>query len=195
MYHPPVTVELRFDFRPSTELIARSVVVVPDPRRVACFRFGRSPLVKRSTMLTMNQGMPSGFKIERPSPAKAFTGILKSVSGTIADAIPTIVNVKVNRQVSDLSAQEKLANAQSSLATSRKTQLDSEKALADAIAAANAAATGAQSGRLPKNAPAPEFFKEGEGFKPGAQSGIPLFPLPAAPASAPTTPAPKKRVK
>lgn len=157
-YHPPTTVELCFDFRPRADVIHREAIMVPDPERVACFRFGRSPLVKRDTTLALTDGMPTGFKIERPSTVKAFTGALSAVTGIVADAIPTIVNVRVNRQVSDLNAQTSLATAQAGLATQRKATLDSEKALADAIAAANAAAAGGnQRGLLDENDTAGKF--------------------------------------
>ena len=109
---------------------------------------------------------------------KAFTGTLSAVTGIVANAIPTIVNVRINREVSELNAEKSLATARGDLATKRKEALANEKALADAIAAANAAAAGgAQRGLLDKNDNEGKFHSSG-GHTPGQQSGkLPQGPI------------------
>lgn len=122
MFHPPEAVEIRFDFTGiGSELIDHETYTVPDVERVACFRFGRSPFVNRDTALTLSNGMPTSFTITRPSPIHGLTTALSTVTGTIATAIPTIMNVKINQEVADLNAKKSLIDAQNSLATSQNT--------------------------------------------------------------------------
>lgn len=129
-YRPPTTVEIRMHYLNYKEyrVVQRTAISVPDPNSLASFRFGRSPLVKRSTQLTLVAGMPSKAFVDRPSPAKAFTGLLKDVSGTIADAVPTIVNVKDNRTRAELANQKSLLDAQTAGLTSQKNLNDAQAA-------------------------------------------------------------------
>lgn len=139
-FHPPTTVNLRFDLRDAgAELIHRENVSIPDTNRVACFRFGRSPLVKRDTTLTLSDGVPTGFKIERPSVLKAFTGTVSALASTVAGAIPTIVNVRNSKETSELNAEKSRIEAertmleeQKKLLQERKNLLEAEKALTEA---------------------------------------------------------------
>ncbi len=170
-FHPPTTVEMRFDFRPANaDVIQRESLLVPDPTRVACFRFGRSPLVERDTTLTLKQGMPTAFKISRKSPFKAATGVLSSLTTIVAGAIPTIVNVKVDQKTADLKSQQ-------SLLEERKKTLDDQQALLASQKALQAArqpppsGTGPESGALDPNDPAAPMTSAG-GHRPGgSQSG------------------------
>jgi|JI6StandDraft_1071083.scaffolds.fasta_scaffold00721_10 muramidase (phage lysozyme) len=152
VYHPPTAVELRFDLsNTGSSIIHRDTVVVPDPARVACFRFGRSPFVNRTTKLTLTEGMPTNFTLVRPSPMKGFTGMLSTVTGTIAAAVPTIVNVKMNQEIAESAAQKKLLEARTNLATAKKNQITAERALE--------AVEGAQNG----TSAAPGNFNSGGG--------------------------------
>ncbi|MEQ1751533.1 MAG: hypothetical protein ABL974_19070 [Prosthecobacter sp.] len=151
LYHPPTAVEVRFDFTDAgANIISRDTILVPDPARIACFRFGRSAFVARTTALTLTEGMPSGFTMSRTSPVKAFTGMLSTVTGTIAAAVPTIINVRTNREVAESAAEKKLLVAQTDLVNAKKAKIVADNGLA--------AATGQQSG---PPAPPSDFIPTG----------------------------------
>ena len=111
LFHPPTAMELRFEIA-RLNLITRKTVTVPNPDIIAHFPFRRAPMVASTTVLTLVDGMPTGFSIDRPSPVKAFTGLLKTVTSTVASAVPTLVNVNVNREKSELAAEKSLMEAQ-----------------------------------------------------------------------------------
>jgi hypothetical protein len=129
LFHPPTTVELRFEVA-QLNLITRKTITVPNPDIVAHFPFRRAPLVASSTGLTLVDGMPSGFTIDRPSPVKAFTGLLKTVTSTVASAVPTLVNVNVNREKSELAAERSLMEAQTNHLKAQQQLLKEQSALA-----------------------------------------------------------------
>jgi hypothetical protein len=128
-FHPPTTVELRLEIT-RLNLITRKTVTVPNLHVVAHFSFRRAPLVASSTGLTLVDGMPSGFTIDRPSPVKAFTGLLKTVTSTVASAVPTLVNVNVNREKSELAAERSLMEAQTNHLKAQQQLLKEQSALA-----------------------------------------------------------------
>lgn len=129
LFHPPTAVELRFEIA-RLNLITRKTVTVPNPDIVAYFPFRRAPLVASTTALTLVDGMPSGFTIDRPSPARAFTGLLKTVTSTVASAVPTLVNVNVNREKSELAAEKSLLDAQTNHLKAQQQLLKEQAALA-----------------------------------------------------------------
>ena len=129
LFHPPTTVELRFEID-KPNLITRKTITVPNPDVVAHFPFRRAPLVASTTALTLVDGMPTGFTIDRPSPVKAFTGLLKTVTSTVAAAVPTLVNVKVNREKSELAAEKSLLDAQTNHLKAQQQLLKEQAALA-----------------------------------------------------------------
>lgn len=129
LFHPPTAVDLRFEIA-KLNLITRKTVTVPNPHIVAHFPFRRSPLVASTTALTLVDGMPSGFTIDRPSPARAFTGLLKTVTSTVASAVPTLVNVNVNREKSELAAEKSLLDAQTNHLKAQQQLLKEQSALA-----------------------------------------------------------------
>jgi hypothetical protein len=129
LFHPPTAVELRFEVA-RLNLITRKTVTVPNPDIVAHFPFRRAPLVASTTVLTLVDGMPSGFTIDRPSPVKAFTGLLKTVTSTVASAVPTLVNVNVNREKSELAAEKGLLDAQTAHLKAQQQLLKEQAALA-----------------------------------------------------------------
>jgi hypothetical protein len=129
LFHPPTAVELRFEIA-QLNLITRKTVTVPNPDIVANFPFRRAPLVASTTALTLVDGMPTGFTIDRPSPAKAFTGLLKTVTSTVASAVPTLVNVNVNREKSELAAEKGLLDAQTAHLKAQQQLLKEQAALA-----------------------------------------------------------------
>lgn len=129
LFHPPTAVELRFEIA-RLNLITRKTVTVPNPDIVAHFPFRRAPLVASTTALTLVDGMPSGFTIDRPSPARAFTGLLKTVTSTVASAVPTLVNVNVNREKSELAAEKSLLDAQTNHLKAQQQLLKEQAALA-----------------------------------------------------------------
>lgn len=129
LFHPPTAVDLRFEIA-KLNLITRKTVTVPNPHIVAHFPFRRSPLVASTTALTLVDGMPSGFTIDRPSPARAFTGLLKTVTTTVASAVPTLVNVNVNREKSELAAEKSLLDAQTAHLKAQQQLLEEQSALA-----------------------------------------------------------------
>jgi hypothetical protein len=129
LFHPPTAVDLRFEIA-KLNLITRKTVTVPNPHIVAHFPFRRSPLVASTTALTLVDGMPSGFTIDRPSPARAFTGLLKTVTTTVASAVPTLVNVNVNREKSELAAEKSLLDAQTAHLKAQQQLLKEQSALA-----------------------------------------------------------------
>lgn len=133
-YHPPTTVEmrLRYSSEETYRLVERKVLTVPDLSRIANFRFGRSPLVKRATALTFVDGMPSKAVVDRPSPFRAATSAIKGVTGIVADAIPTIVNVKDNRTRAGLESEKSLLDARTGVLTSEKQLLDAQRELLNA---------------------------------------------------------------
>lgn len=166
-FHPPTTVEMRFDLRRAgEELIHRENVAIPDTRRVACFRFGRSPLVRRDTTLALTDGVPTSFKIERPSVIKALTGTVSSVLSTVAGAVPTIVNVRNSKEVSELNAERTVLEERKKLLQERKSLLEAEKALTEAQGG------GPNAGRLPKSAP-PADLAPASGFTPEDATTLP----------------------
>lgn len=130
-YRPPTVVDMRLEFNSDGRypIVERSAVMVPDPDHVACYRFGRSPLVKRKTGLTLVAGMPSETVLNRPSPIQAGTTLLKDVSETVANAIPTLINVKTNRTKAELANEQSLVDAQKNLLTSQKGLTDAQKNL------------------------------------------------------------------
>ncbi|TDU63063.1 hypothetical protein EI77_04584 [Prosthecobacter fusiformis] len=144
LYHPPMAIELRFDFRPKANIIHRETVLVPNPDRIASFHFGRSAFVKRSTSLTLSNGMPTKFSLDRPSPIQGFTGMLSSVTTIVGQAIPTLVNVKVNKEISEINAEKSLIAAKTALANAEKAKLDADSALSKVIL--NSSAGGPQYG-------------------------------------------------
>jgi hypothetical protein len=129
LFHPPTAVELRFEVA-RLNLITRKTITVPNPDIVAHFPFRRAPLVASTTVLTLVDGMPSGFTIDRPSPVKAFTGLLKTVTSTVAAAVPTLVNVEVNREKSELAAEKSLLDAQTNHLKAQQQLLKEQAALA-----------------------------------------------------------------
>lgn len=129
LFHPPTAVELRFEIAP-LNLITRKTITVPNPDVIAHFPFRRAPLVASTTALTLVDGMPSGFTIDRPSPARAFTGLLKTVTSTVASAVPTLVNVNVNREKSELAAEKSLLDAQTNHLKAQQQLLKEQSALA-----------------------------------------------------------------
>ena len=129
LFHPPTAVELRFEIA-RLNLITRKTVTVPNPDIVAHFPFRRAPLVASTTALTLVDGMPSGFTIDRPSPARAFTGLLKTVTSTVASAVPTLVNVNVNREKSELATEKSLLDAQTNHLKAQQQLLKEQAALA-----------------------------------------------------------------
>ena len=129
LFHPPTTLELRFEIA-RLNLIARETVTVPNLEVVACFPFRRAPLVQSNTTLTLADGMPTGFSIDRPSPAKAVTLLLKTVTLTVASAVPTLVNVNVNREKSELAAEKSLLEAQTNHLKAQQQLLKEQAALA-----------------------------------------------------------------
>jgi hypothetical protein len=129
LFHPPTTVELRFEVA-QLNLITRKTITVPNPDIVAHFPFRRAPLVASSTGLTLVDGMPSGFTIDRPSPVKAFTSLLQTVTSTVASAVPTLVNVNINRKKSELAAEKGLLELQTAHLTAQQQLLKEQSALA-----------------------------------------------------------------
>lgn len=129
LFHPPTAVELRFEIAP-LNLITRKTITVPNPDVIAHFPFRRAPLVASTTALTLVDGMPTGFTMDRPSPVKAFTGLLKTVTTTVASAVPTLVNVKVNREKSELAAEKSLMEAQTNHLKAQQQLLKEQSALA-----------------------------------------------------------------
>jgi hypothetical protein len=158
-FHPPTTVEMRLDLRGAgAQIIHRENVAIPDTGRVACFRFGRAPLVKRDTILTLAKGVPVSFKVEQQSVVKAFTSLVSSLTGTIAGAVPTIVNVKTIRETAELNAEKTRIEAERQVLEEKKKLLQERKALMDAEAALSGATTeSTQSSKLPKEESAGEF--------------------------------------
>jgi hypothetical protein len=79
---------------PKPATMCHVVVTVPDVDQVACLRLSRSFLTKRESNLGFAHGMPTTFVFKQPSGVQAFTGTLSSISGIIAAAVPTLINVK-----------------------------------------------------------------------------------------------------
>lgn len=129
LFHPLTTLELRFEIA-RLNLIARETVTVPNLDVVACFPFRRAPLVQSHTTLTLADGMPTGFSIDRPSPARAVTTLLKTVTSTVASAVPTLVNVQINREKSELAAEKSLLEAQTNHLKAQQQLLKEQAALA-----------------------------------------------------------------
>jgi hypothetical protein len=179
-FHPPTTVNLRFDLRGAgAELIHRENVSIPDPDRVASFRFGRSPLVKRDTTLTLVDGIPTSFKVERPSVVKAFTSTVSSIAGSVAGAIPTIVNVQSSREVSELNAEKSHLAAERSVLEEQKKLLQEKKNLMDAQRAlTQAQGEGPDSGRLDQHDPAGDVTSA-DGFTPAHERSPSPTPTPS----------------
>jgi hypothetical protein len=156
-FHPPTTVEIRLDLREAgADLIHRETLLVPDQDRVACFRFGRSPFVKRDTTLILTDGVPTAFKIDRPSTVKALTGTISTLSSTIANAVPTIANVRVSHEESELNAKKNLLTAQAAVLEQQKKVLDDRKALLESEKALEAAKKQAAAAPTPTPSPAAE---------------------------------------
>lgn len=163
LFHPPTAVELRFEIA-RLNLISRKTVTVPNPDIVAHFPFRRAPLVASATVLTLVDGMPSGFTIDRPSPVKAFTGLLKTVTSSVAAAVPTLVNVNINREKAELAAEKSLLDAQTAHLKAQQQLLKEQAALAGMQSAT-------ESPSNLRETPSTKTGAEGSGPAVGPQSG------------------------
>lgn len=98
--------------KPAT--LCHVVVTVPDVDKVACLRLGRSFLTKRESNLGFAHGMPTTFVFKQPSGVQAFTGTLSSISGIVAAAVPSLIDVK---STSTVTPQKAVAQPVSTVAT------------------------------------------------------------------------------
>jgi len=171
-FHPPTTVEMRLDLRSAgAEVIHRENIAIPDTDRVACFRFGRAPLVKRDTILALSKGVPVSVHIEQNSVVKSFTGILSSLTGAVANAVPTLVNVRTSRETAELNAEKTRLSAEREMLAEQTKLLEEKKALLEAEKAlTEAKISGGNSGNL-------EDDTAGE-FEPAGGSSTAATPTP-----------------
>jgi hypothetical protein len=89
---PPAPDKTQPSPKPAT--LCHVVVTVPDVDQVACLPLGRSFLTKRESNLGFAHGMPTTFVFKQPSGVQALTGTLSSITGIVASAVPTLINVK-----------------------------------------------------------------------------------------------------
>jgi hypothetical protein len=79
---------------PKPATLCHVVITVPDVDQVACLPLGRSFLTKRESNVGFAHGMPTTMSFKQPSAVQAFTGTLSSITGIVASAVPSLVNVK-----------------------------------------------------------------------------------------------------
>ncbi len=82
-------------------------LTLPDPHEVTCYRFKRSSFVKREQSLTLIDGAPQETTLIKPSGAKALTGAVSAITGTLKDAVPNLINVRVEAKNKELSQRER----------------------------------------------------------------------------------------
>lgn len=148
-YRPPVTVQIRVttlgDF--DGHMIESSTVRVPDPRHIAVLDLRRPFLVKKTTNLAFVDGDLKKVDYTKPSEALAFVSIPASVTGKIAEALPSIIQVKDSRANAGLQAEKARLDAQKGVLDSQLALRNSQKALeggaSDALAAQSLSASSA----------------------------------------------------
>jgi hypothetical protein len=79
---------------PKPATLCHVVITVPDVDKVACLPLKRSFLTKRESNVGFAHGMMTTMSFRQPSAVQAFTGTLSSISGIVAAAVPTLINVK-----------------------------------------------------------------------------------------------------
>jgi hypothetical protein len=98
---------------------------LPDPDQPFCLPVSRGAFIKKTTNLTITQGVLTTFHVDKPSELAGFTGVLLGIAQRIADIPKGILAVQVNQaqqktnltqdQASLVEAQAQLVKAKADL--------------------------------------------------------------------------------
>lgn len=125
VYHRPprlVHVTITAGKAAGTAVLERTTVRVPDPDQIAVLSLSRPFLVKKTTNLEFAAGDLKKVDFSKPSEALALVSIPASVAAKVAEAIPSIIEVRDARANAGLTAEKARLDA-------RKAAIDSELAL------------------------------------------------------------------
>ena len=126
-YHPPAAVRLELDLSQTRLRDHRHITLtVPNPHEVACYRFKRSSFVKREQSLTLVDGVPQETTLSKPSSAKALTGAVNAISGTVKDALPDLIKIRVDNKTNELNERERLLEQREAALQQRRSRSDSQ---------------------------------------------------------------------
>ena len=90
VFYPPTAVHVELDLSKTRLRDHRHITLtLPYPHEVACFQFKRSSFVKCEQSLTLIDDMPQETTLVKLSGAKALTGAVSAIIGTLKDAYPT----------------------------------------------------------------------------------------------------------
>jgi hypothetical protein len=152
-YRPPLVVHLTVEtaIEGVPPVVEKAAVRIPDPAEIAVFSLSRPFLVKKTTNLAFIGGDLKTMDFKKPSEALAFVTIPASVTGKIAEAIPSIIKIQDSRANAGLVAEKAHLDAQKGVLDSQLALRKSQQAILDSappgVAPASAGPTSANPNR------------------------------------------------